>query len=129
MSLDEKRYEFVTQQVRYFNEKILEAFALFIKLSLTIVGGFFWFYIQCINEKTKERFGEIVPWLIPLAGLYTILIVWINLTTQWGFRKAESDIIGTEKLPYPNLKSCSAEFIMTIFILGLSWLGWKYLKF
>jgi len=52
MISDEKRYEFVTAQQRYTNEKIIEAFNLFIKLGSGIVAGFIWVKTQHLDNAT-----------------------------------------------------------------------------
>ncbi len=95
---DEKRYEFITEQIRYVNEKIIEAFTLFVKLTSAIVAGIVWLLIQNLKHETRILIGPVIPWLFLLLGVTCILLIIINLRSWWGYRKAESTLgeqIGT----------------------------------
>lgn len=53
---DEKRYEFITEQLRYVNEKIIEAFTLFVKLTSAIMAGIVWNFYLCRKKIAMSAF-------------------------------------------------------------------------
>ena len=125
----EERYRFVTSQLSYFNEKIIEAFNLFIKLLTAITGGVIWLRLQTDWGTVWIQIRGIVVALIMLVGFSSILLVIFNLSSWWGFRKAESFLL-KGKIPPPVFpKSARQELLMmlviTISAIGASILIWN----
>ena len=125
----EERYRFVTSQLTYFNEKIIEAFNLYIKLITAIAGGLIWLRLQVDWVTVWVQIRGIVVALILLVGFASILLVTFNLTSWWGFRKAESFLL-KGKIPSPVFpKSARQELLMMILIaisaIGASILVWN----
>jgi hypothetical protein len=116
MISDEKRYEFVTEQQRYTNEKIIEAFDLFVKLASGIVAGLIWIRTQNLDKATQLLVSSLVPWLYSLVALSSAVNIFANLRAWWGYRKAESEL--TESLvPPPRFpRSCINEMVFLLLI-------------
>ena len=118
MVSDEKQYEFVTRQLNYHNDKIIEAFNLFLKLISSIIAGSVWLISQKLDRETRALIGEIAPFFIFIGCISSILIILINLRSWWGYKKAISYLVGTEKAIPPKFpRSCSSELVMIITIL------------
>jgi hypothetical protein len=119
-----KRYQFVTQQLRYHNEKIIEAFKLFIKLFSAIVGGAIWLSIQT-NELSS--YGNLALALVGVLTLVTVVMVISNLMAWYGFRKAESFLVGKEKVGPPTpIRSCWTEYVMIFAMVCALTLFWCF---
>lgn len=122
MISDETRYNFVTGQLNYHNDKIIDAFNLFLKLISAIIGGSVWVITQHLEQAKVLLISKIVPWLILVISVSSIMLILINLRSWWGYRKTMSSLVGAEKVSPPQFpRSCSSEIVMilTIFISAL----------
>src|SRR5436190_873231 len=90
----DKRYEFVTQQLRYTNDKIIEAFELFLKLTAAVLGAAAWVSTQKLSPEVQGPIGRLVPWLVTGIGASCVALILINLRSWWGYREAESQLVG-----------------------------------
>lgn len=112
MVQDSDRYQFVTGQTRYYNDKIIESFNLFIKLASAIVAGVLWLHLQELDDPTKTHYGQMAMLVLGLVTLGTGLLLLNNLRAWWGYRKAESALVGEETVPPPHFPmSCSSEIL------------------
>jgi len=125
----EERYRFVTSQLTYFNEKIIEAFNLYVKLITVIAGGVIWLRLQLDWVTVWKQIRSIVVALILLVGFSSILLVTFNLTSWWGFRKAESYLLNGKVPPPVFPKSARQELLLMLVIatsaIGASILVWN----
>src|ERR1035437_2372226 len=111
---DNKQYEWLTSQTRYHNEKIIEAFSLFVKLASGIVAGLIWLITQKIDDTMKHKLMELIPFLFLLVGVSTGFMIIFNFRSWWGYRKAFSDLVGAERVPRPKWTAFSTELIMLV---------------
>ncbi len=118
----EERYRFVTSQLSYFNEKIIEAFNLFIKLLTAIAGGVLWLRLQNDWGTVWIQIRGIVVALIMLVGFSSILLVIFNLSSWWGFRKAESFLL-KGKIPPPVFPKSARQELLMMFVIAISTIG------
>jgi hypothetical protein len=118
----EERYRFVTSQLSYFNEKIIEAFNLFIKLLTAIVGGVIWLRLQTDLGTVWIQIRGIVIGLVMLVGLSSILLVIFNLSSWWGFRKAESFLLNG-KIPPPVFPKSARQELLMMLVIAVSTIG------
>ncbi len=121
----ERRYEFVTAQQRYYNEKIIEAFLLFVKLATAIVGGVVWLNIQELPQADQKLYNTSALWLFVAVATATLMMVWVNLDAWWGYREAEIDLSPEAPKLKPFL-SCRIEILMSLIII---FAVWAFVKF
>jgi len=125
---DEKQYEFLTNQLNYHNDKIIEGFNQFIKLISAIIAGSIWIITQQLEQETKLLISKIIPSLILIISVSSIFLILINLRSWWGYRKAISSLIGAERVPPPKFpRSCSSELVMILVIIISTLLLFVYL--
>lgn len=130
MISDEKRYTFITEQLRYHNEKILQAFGLYVKLFSGIIGGLIWLYTQeNIDENIKQDLRGIALWLIVLIAVSVGIGITANIRSWWEYRKVESVLVGPQILPGPKFRSLSSELCMFAVIIGSVIIYAKYWPF
>ncbi len=104
----DKHYENLTIHLRYLNDKIIEAFSLFIKLATTIIGGVFFLHLklpQADSQRASMRYAT--NGLIILVGLSMILLIWDNLFSWLRYRKALND-----NFPFTKPKSSSKKTLV-----------------
>lgn len=118
----EERYRFVTSQLSYFNEKIIEAFNLFIKLLTAIAGGVIWLRLQTDWGTVWIQIRGIVVALIVLVGLSSVLLIIFNLSSWWGFRKAESFLL-KGKIPPPVFPKSARQELLMMLVVTASTIG------
>lgn len=125
MSIDEKRYEHVTSMCRYHNDKIIEAFNLYIKLVTLIVGGVVWLRVQAKTIEGSVSLDSIEPLAADLLFIVSGCAIWliiINLYAWLGFRNAEHSSYrasdGKQNTPEPRrLRDYWNEWFYVILIL------------
>ena len=118
MISDEKQYEFVTRQLNYHNDKIIDSFNQFVRLISAIIAGSIWVLTQQLNQDTHSLIGSILPWLILIISISSILLILINLRSWWNYKKTISLFVGSERVPKPKFpRSCSSEFVMILVII------------
>ena len=128
MSTDEKRYDFVTQQQRYTNDKVFEAFSLYVKLAAAIVAGYVWLHTQSIDGETKRTIDFIAPWIFSLIAIYALTVILVNLRSWWGYCTAESELVGKDNVPPPKFpRSCAGHLIMIAVITIMTTISWCYI--
>ncbi|RJP49180.1 MAG: hypothetical protein C4586_07805 [Anaerolineaceae bacterium] len=118
----EERYRFVTSQLSYFNEKTIEAFNLYIKLITAIAGGVIWLRLQIDWGTVWIQIRGIVVALILLVGFASILLVIFNLSSWWGFRKAESFLL-KGKIPPPVFPKSARQELLIMLVIATSAIG------
>jgi hypothetical protein len=125
MGIAEKdRYEFVTSSVRYHNEKIIQAFQLFIKLTTAVIGGTVYLSLQPMDPIKHSLLTQAALVAECAICLVCIITIWANVRAWWGFRVAESKLVGKDAkdkdfiVAMPtHIKSYLVEVVMTIVIL------------
>ena len=128
MISDEKQYEFITGQLNYHNDKIIDAFSQFVKLVSAIIAGGVWMITQQLDAGTKTLIGKVAMWLILLVSISSTLLILINLRVWWGYRKTVSKLVGTERAPLPRFpRSSSSELVMILVIIVTTCLLFLYL--
>jgi hypothetical protein len=106
MITDEQLYKTLSEMIAERNKNALDAFKLFISLYSAIVGGAIWLSTQTArNLPSYERLSSGVVLLVTLVA---IVLVIEAKRGWWGYRKAQSDLVGkTEdgkyRIPPPNL--------------------------
>lgn len=114
----EKRYEHITKMLEYCNEKIIQSFNLFIKLFSLVIGGYFWLYIQDKEVNLLGKINSYFPLLLGTISAICIIQIWGYWQSWYGYRKAESKLVGVKDLPLPKLpKALLLELVMTIVII------------
>ncbi len=126
---DERLYEFVTRQLDYRNEKTLQAFGLFVKLIAAMAGAAVWAAAQGLDAVTRSEIGAILLWLPLMAGIHSILTIYVNQRSWWGFRKAEVNLTASASAPAPDptWRAFISEAWMVAFIIIVSGLACWYL--
>ncbi len=118
---NEKRYEFVTSQIRYHNEKVIESFNLFIRLFSGIVAGAVWLSTQSDPSAKHRVIGIFAYVLVIMLMTMTSVTVIANVLQWYGYRRAESGLVGKDKVPPPTvLGSCWNEIAMLLCIISVS---------
>ncbi len=98
---EEKQYEYLTHHLEYLNEKIIESFELFIKLTTAIVGGVFFIHWKLAsNDPRRGSFVKMSNLLLWLVGSSAILLILDNLRAWRAYRKTLSE-------QYPDIPSYS----------------------
>lgn len=124
----EERYKFVTSQLIYCNEKILQTFTFFIKLISTFVGGLIWLRLQSNFPTVWSQTKGLAVAVFLLSGVGTFLMIYRYLRTWWGFRQAESNLtagaVPTPKFP----RSCQTELFMMLVVVVTTVAGARFLS-
>lgn len=99
MISDEKKYEFLTSQIAVRDQKAVDTyFKSFAQLYSAILGGSIWLGMQ--NHIKPEAAASYV-WLSDVLVAILVLIfaglVIDNYRAWWGYRKALSDLAGTNE--------------------------------
>jgi hypothetical protein len=97
---DIERYAFVTSQLEYFNEKIIEVFSLYIKLLTAIVGGLIWLQTQPNFETIWARAKSLAVLIVAVIASASIVLILFNVDSWFGFRRAEAKL--NRKAPTPR---------------------------
>jgi hypothetical protein len=116
--LIKERFENVTTMIRYHNDKMIEAFARFIKISVGIVAGSFWILsLDKLGQNIKQSAISTVPILFWFVGISSLAIIYSNWKSWYGFRQAETSILkGSAQEPkLPG--ACKEQLIMAAIIL------------
>ena len=88
----DKQYEFITAQMRYFNEKIIQAFTLFLRLGSGIIAGVFFLHVQLQKgDLTRCNLRVASSGLFVLIGLSTTILILNNLFAWRGYRRLFSE--------------------------------------
>ena len=121
-----ERYKFITSQLKYFADRMRDSFKLYIQLATAIIGGFVWLKIQPVATQGAVVLS-IVPPLLLLLGVLMSALVWFDYACWYGYRKAESALIGG-RFPPSFPRSAWAEIFMTLSMLVTSGGGYCWLR-
>jgi TRAP-type C4-dicarboxylate transport system permease small subunit len=103
MVSDDKQYEFVSSQVQVYNQRIADAFKLFIQLFSAIVGGSVWLSIQSHINTKSVRFERLSDILVILVAVFCTISILENLRAWRGYREAQSRLGGTDEAGQPRI--------------------------
>ena len=126
----ELRYGFITSQLTYSNEKIVEAFNRFIQLFAAIVGGSIWLRIQPTAKGI--RLGDYAPIsdvLVLVVTSVSAAIVVNETLAWWGYRVAECSLVGRQLAQPHWWKSCWAEYLMLLSMAAACGAFWTFNPF
>jgi hypothetical protein len=115
---DDKHYDFITRQLEYTNEKIIQAFELFIKLFIVISGGIIWLKTQNFEDNFLKVLITPVRFLLILMGVGSIAVIILNLKSWWGYRKAQARL--TTLAPSPRHFLSYLHEIILILIVSIA---------
>jgi hypothetical protein len=132
----DKEYEFVSSQVRYHNEKIIEAFNLFIKLFSAIVGGSIWLRLQPGFDAAQAlAFARMSSLLVVFLTAIAGLMVAENLKSWHGYRWAQARLGGVDekghfRIPPPRtFRASVCEGAMMLTMVAAAILYWLFNPF
>jgi len=136
MITPDKEYEFVSSQVRYHNEKIIEAFNLFIKLFSAVIGGSIWLRLQpgfdAAQGATYARMSNV---LVTFLAAIACLMVAENLKSWHGYRWAQARLGGLDdkgefRIPPPRtVRASVSEGAMMLTMVAAALLYWLFNPF
>ena len=117
----EMRYQFVTGQIKYHNEKIIESFNLFIRLFTGIVVAAVWLSTQPDPSKRHSLYAFLAFVLVVMLATMTIITVIANVMAWYGYRHAETGLVGADKVSPPTVPgSCWNEIGILVCIIASS---------
>jgi len=76
---NDKEYEYLTDHLDYLNDKIIDAFKLFIKLATAITGGLFYLSFSDHNNLNKAYLVSMSDGLFLAVSICAIFLIWSNL--------------------------------------------------
>lgn len=86
----EKQYEYLSAQLRYLDNKIFRAYALFVTIAAAIIGGTFYLYLQKDNFfilRSPHNFGLMIDFIFLGICFGSNLVITNNLRSWWDHRK------------------------------------------
>jgi hypothetical protein len=125
----------VSTHVRYLNEKMIEAFKLFVSLFSAIVGGSIWLSAGEMPAETRNNYYWLSNVLVGLLTIVTVVMIAEYLRSWHQYRHAMSrlgglDSNGEPKIPPPRtVRASVVEACMMITALILAVLFWYYNPF
>ncbi len=132
----EIQYQFVNDQIRYHNEKVMEAYAGFTRIFSLVVGGAIWLRIQEKFDATDApKYALLANILVTFITLVTIVIIVENVRAWYGYRQAQvklggNDTSGTSNVPGPRpWHTYYLELVMMIAIVAVTVLFWVFNPF
>jgi hypothetical protein len=131
----DKEYEFCSSQVRYHNERIIEAFQMFVKIFSAIAGGSVYLSLQKEVATKASVYVLISDLLVILVAFIAIVMVLENLRGWRGYRSAQSrlgglDESGSPRIPPPRLfRPALAEGCMILGVIAASAGFWLFNPF
>jgi hypothetical protein len=124
---DVERFKNVTSKIEYHNEKIIEAFNLYVRLFSAIVGGAVWLSTQADPASKHGLYGWLANILVGMLTTTTTVTVIANWLAWYEFRKAEAGLVGENRVRPPSMpRSCLNEIVMVLVILTASGLFCLY---
>ena len=110
---EQDRYRYVTSQIDKHAERVNEAFALFVKLAVAIVGGFVWIATSAQSSGLRQRLAQLCPHALLLVAVVSSLLIVVYIRGKWIFRNLEADILVDLEIERPKFPgSCLAEITM-----------------
>lgn len=122
-TMEIERYKFVTSQLSYFNDKIIESFKLYIQLISAVTGGYVAVRTQAVATPVARIAQVVIPGLTVFIGLGAVLLILVNLSSWWGFREAESRLLKGDVPPPVFPRSARQELVMIAAIVLATTLG------
>ena len=87
----DKVYQELKTHLRYLNEKMIEAFSLFVKLATAIIGGTFWLHMKLpAGDPQRYLMARGTSMLLLLTSVGLTLVVINNLRAWHSYRHALS---------------------------------------
>lgn len=136
MVTDDKQYEFVSGQVRYHNDKIIESLNLFLKLFSAIVGGSIWLSLQPGITPTKmTAYIGVSDVLVIALAAFSSLLIFENLRAWRGYRNAQHRLGGIDQEGNPNIpapriiRASVSEGAMILTMVSAACLFWRFNPF
>lgn len=94
------QYNFLTSECRYKNEKIIEAFNLFMKLATSIVAGvFFLDWKMAADDPKRCKLSHGADAFFLLVGISMVFLILNNLRSWRGYRKEVSRLVTNVPAP------------------------------
>jgi len=118
---DDKQYEEFKTHLRYLNDKMIEAFNLFIKLSTAIVGGTFFLHLKLeANDPQRLHIATGTDALMLLVAIGMTLVVINNLRAWHSYRSTLSKLF-PEIPKRTKFWSWFTEVLMCVLMIGVAW--------
>ena len=110
-------YKELRTHLRFLNDKINEAFSLFIKLATAIIAGeFFLHWKLTTDDPQRHLLGRGLNGLLIVVGVAMSLIILNTLITWCGYRKTLSERFA--EIPFSfGFRTYIAELLMIIIII------------
>jgi hypothetical protein len=128
MVSEEKQYEFVSEQVRYFNEKIIESFNFFIKVFSAVAGGSIWLSMQKDYAGKFSSYLTLSNSIVVLITVIAVIRVIENLRAWHGYRNAQCRLDFRIPTPRP-FRASVLEALMVVGMITAAVLFWVYNPF
>jgi hypothetical protein len=114
----DKKYEYLTSQCRYLDQKISDTFNLFIKLLITVTGGVFFLEWKLpLNDPARSQFGLAANALMIMLCISLVVSIF-NLLRSWsGNRKAISELV-PDIPPPPKFYWYTTEVVFCFLIIA-----------
>ena len=124
-----ERFRNVTTMIRYHNDKMVEAFARFVRFSALIVAGSFYVFLE--GTESHGLIGVVTcmaPMLIVFVAISSAAVIASNWCSWFGFRKAESNLLEGAVQPPKFWRSAKEQLIMVAIMFAVSCFAtWLYL--
>ena len=112
-----ERFRNVSAMIRYHNDKMIEAFARFVRFSVLIVAGSFYVFLEGGED---HGLITVVTWAAPgLCGFVAVssaAIILSNWFSWRGFRRTEAELLGEDSLRPKFWQSAKEQLIMGLII-------------
>jgi hypothetical protein len=119
-----ERYRRVCAQITYFSDRAGNSFNLFIKLTIATIGGFAW--LKTHND--LDQLSGLVRWIVPALALITACEILTDLTSWWGYREAEAQLLDMPELQPKCFKSGLRDFIRIVVLMIVGVAGFFWLR-
>lgn len=127
MDVSEKYYEYLNNNLNYFNEKIIESFRLYIKLASAIIGGALYVHLTLLEGDPRRL--SIKYWpnaLLVMVGVSVIIMI-INYLILWvRYRKRLDNRLFPDKDIKYGLTVWINEFVMCLIVIIVSVGFWMF---
>jgi hypothetical protein len=128
----EKQFDFVSNHIRYLNDKMLEAYYSFVRLFIAIVGGSFWLSFQPrITPINAPTYANLSVGLLCFIAMLATIFIFENLRSWHNYRAQQSMLAGINpkgraRIPPPRAIRASVSEGCMIASIWLATLGFWY---
>jgi hypothetical protein len=122
-----ERYKRVCSQIDRFADRATDSFKLFIQLSIATVGGFAWLKTQDHPDNIKSLL-DLARWVIPTLAVITAWQLLSDLTSWWGFREKEAELLQDPTVKPKCLNSGRLEFFRIAVLAVAAWAAFNWLR-